>query len=265
MIDLDDELTQEYLEVCRDHLASMEADLLALEKGGPAIDRSVVQRVLEPLEWIQQKAAPLGLGKMAGLARRMEDVLVRVLSGQLAPKPERVRVLLRALDRLKELAQDPEGTRHEESREITDGLRRLRLRGAGRGGLRTLLVEDDFTSRLVLQTFFSRYGECHIAVNGKEAVAAVAASLEHGPPYDLISMDIMMPEMDGREAVRQARALEQARGIHSTEGARIIMTTAVDDLKEVVRCFHELCDAYLVKPIDLDQLLGHMKRLQLVR
>ena len=42
--------------------------------------------------------------------------------------------------------------------------------------MRTLIVEDDFASRLLLQTFLSRYGECHIAVNGKEAVAAFRAA-----------------------------------------------------------------------------------------
>ena len=44
--------------------------------------------------------------------------------------------------------------------------------------MKTLIVEDDFTSRLFLQTFLSRYGECHIAVNGKEAVEAFRHS--HG-------------------------------------------------------------------------------------
>src|SRR5277367_4581089 len=72
----------------------------------------------------------------------------------------------------------------------------------GGGRPRVLLVEDDLASRLVLRTFLSRYGECHIAVNGKEAVEARRASLERGQRYDLICMDIMMPEMDGREAVR---------------------------------------------------------------
>jgi two-component system chemotaxis response regulator CheY len=74
----------------------------------------------------------------------------------------------------------------------------------------------------------------------------------------------MMPEMDGREAVRQVRALEEARGISSTCGAKIIMTTAVNDITEVSRCFRELCDSYLVKPIDLGDLVNLMRTYNLV-
>jgi two-component system chemotaxis response regulator CheY len=130
--------------------------------------------------------------------------------------------------------------------------------------LRALLVEDDFTGRLLLQTFLSRYGDCHVAVNGREAVEAFRTALEQGQPYDLICMDIMMPEMDGREAVRQVRAMEEAQGVLSTNGAKIIMTTAVNEVKDVIRCFQDLCDAYLVKPIDLAQLLAHMRSYKLV-
>src|ERR1022692_2902118 len=97
--------------------------------------------------------------------------------------------------------------------------------------MKTLVVEDDFTSRLVLQTFLSLYGECHVAVNGWEAVDAFRAALEGGQPYDLICMDIMMPEMDGRDAVKQVRALEEAHGVLSASAAKIIMTTAVEDIK----------------------------------
>jgi len=74
----------------------------------------------------------------------------------------------------------------------------------------------------------------------------------------------MMPEMDGREAVRQIRAMEEARGILSPHGSKIVMTTAVREIREVMRCFSDLCDAYLVKPIDLAQLVKIMKAHNLV-
>ena len=130
--------------------------------------------------------------------------------------------------------------------------------------MRTLIVEDDFTSRLLLQAFLSPYGECHIAVNGKEALTAFRAAQESGQKYDLICMDIMMPEMDGQTAVKEIRALEEAGGTLSTNGVKIIMTTALDDVKNVVESFMALCDAYLFKPIDQEQLLGHIKDLHLV-
>ena len=59
--------------------------------------------------------------------------------------------------------------------------------------MRTLIVEDDFTSRLLLQTILAKYGECHIAINGKEAVDAFRLSKQNRNSYDLICMDIMMP------------------------------------------------------------------------
>jgi two-component system, chemotaxis family, chemotaxis protein CheY len=130
--------------------------------------------------------------------------------------------------------------------------------------MKTLIVEDDFTSRLFLQTLLSRYGDCHIAVNGKEAVEAFQIATDNGSPYHLVCMDIMMPEMDGQEAVRQVRAIEEARGVLSPHGAKIVMTTAVNDMKEVFRSFQALCDAYLVKPIDTAELLSQLRSLRLV-
>ena len=130
--------------------------------------------------------------------------------------------------------------------------------------MRTLIVEDDFTSRLLMQTFLSRYGECDVAINGKEAVEAFRESQRAGTKYDLICMDIMMAEMDGQAAVREIRALEEAKGTLSTNGAKIIMVTALDDVKNVVKSFKLLCDAYLFKPVDTAQLLGHLKTLTLI-
>jgi two-component system chemotaxis response regulator CheY len=146
-----------------------------------------------------------------------------------------------------------------------EGVTTLNRADRSSGPLRILLAEDDLTCRLLLQTILCRYGECHVAVNGMEAVEAFHVAMEQGQTYDLVCMDILMPEMNGREAVRRIRAMEEACGTLSTSGAKVIMTTTVEDVKEVILCFHELCDAYLMKPIDMTELIDLMKRDQLIQ
>ncbi|MGD0907598.1 MAG: response regulator [Candidatus Acidiferrales bacterium] len=130
--------------------------------------------------------------------------------------------------------------------------------------MRTLIVEDDFTSRLLLQTILAKYGECHIAINGKEAVDAFRLSKQNRNSYDLICMDIMMPEMDGQTALREIRNVEESEGTLSTSGVKVIMVTALDEVKDVVASFKSLCDAYLFKPVDSGKLHQQLKMLSLI-
>ena len=272
MIAIDDERVQNYSAECGKHLAIMEESLLSLELGGTGLDEALVNRLLGAAHSVKTGAGLCGLTEVAELAQGTERVLAQIRIDRLAPTPQRVTVLLRAIDTLRALIGDPGASDEVDISAIMEELGRVSKGGGasaapGRGAdwrLRVLLAEDDFTSRLLLQTFLSRYGDCHIAVNGREAVEAFRAALEQGKSYDLICMDIMMPELGGREAVRQIRALEDSRGILSTNGAKIIMTTAVNELKEVANCFHDLCDAYLVKPIDLAYLLVQIKSYDLV-
>jgi two-component system chemotaxis response regulator CheY len=134
----------------------------------------------------------------------------------------------------------------------------------GRAAMYTLIVEDDFTSPLLLQTFLSRFGECHVAVNGKEAVEAFHLAKQNGRPYDLICMDIMMPEKDGKAALSEIRALEEAGGTLSSSGVKVIMITALDDVKNVVGSFRALCDAYVFKSVYTAKLLGQLNAFALV-
>lgn len=130
--------------------------------------------------------------------------------------------------------------------------------------MKILLVEDDFTSRLLLQKMLEPHGECHIAVNGREAVCAFGQALDDGSPYELVCLDIMMPELDGQAALREMRAMEEAKGIFSTDGVKIVMTTALADIKNMATAFNKLCDGYLIKPLKVTSINQMLKEQGLV-
>ena len=124
--------------------------------------------------------------------------------------------------------------------------------------MRSLIVEDDFASRMVLMRLLLPYGETDVAVNGREAVVAFTAAFHGGAPYDLVCLDIMLPEMDGRSVLREIRAIESAAPAVGGRRARVIMTTALSDRENVVSAA-PLCDAYLVKPVAKARLIGWLK------
>ena len=131
--------------------------------------------------------------------------------------------------------------------------------------MKTLIVEDDLTSRLLLQEYLKIYGAIQVAANGKEAVEAVRLALEANEPYDLICLDVMMPEMDGHTALKQIRVLED-ESIWPTYRAKIVMTTALlGDMKNTAAAFSSLCDAYLAKPVDKTKLLETLRQLTLMK
>jgi two-component system chemotaxis response regulator CheY len=125
--------------------------------------------------------------------------------------------------------------------------------------MKCLIVEDDPVSRLMLQRVLSRFGESRDVSDGSQALAAFQSALADEAPYDLICLDIMMPGIDGHEVLREIRKLEDERGIDIGDGARIIMTTALDDKGNVLGAFGASCDAYLIKPIDTTKLVQHLK------
>ena len=120
--------------------------------------------------------------------------------------------------------------------------------------MKFLVVEDEFTTRLILQKILAEHGEVHLAANGREAVEAVKQACENEELYDLITLDVVMPEMDGQSALKEIRDLESQYSISHANRARVIMTTAMNDGKNIMAAFKEQCDGYLVKPIDRTKL-----------
>lgn len=130
--------------------------------------------------------------------------------------------------------------------------------------MKTLIAEDDITSRLLMQKMLAPYGPYHLAEDGSKAVEYMRVALKMNKPYDLICLDIMMPRMDGHTALKEIRLLEETCGIFPPVRAKIIMTSALADRANITSALMHQCDHYLVKPIEKAKLLDGLHRLGLI-
>ena len=127
--------------------------------------------------------------------------------------------------------------------------------------MRSLVVEDNFICRKTLSLLLRQYGECDIATDGLEALEAVRIALDEDIIYDLICLDIQMPNLDGHACLKGIRDQEQQAGILLGYGSKVIMTTAQNDKVNVMAAFRENADGYLVKPVTRKPLVEIMDKL----
>jgi two-component system, chemotaxis family, chemotaxis protein CheY len=114
--------------------------------------------------------------------------------------------------------------------------------------MKALVVDDDATCRLVLEGLLSESSDVDVCADGPEAVEAARAALLAGRPYDLICIDILMPTMNGLEALQLIRREEEA--CERPWASKVIVITGSEDTSDIQKAFGRLCDAYLVKPIE---------------
>ena len=127
--------------------------------------------------------------------------------------------------------------------------------------MRVLLVEDDPTTAQMMKFMLRNYVEFAHAQNGQEGYDQFCDALENQKPFDLVLLDIMMPMVDGQEMLEAIRDYEEDAGIVRSEGTKVIMTTCVDDNKEI---FHSLSHGvmdYMTKPIEREKLMGILEQI----
>ena len=102
-VDMDDELIKEFVNESREHLTTIEADLLAIEEGGEEIDVELVNKVFRAAHSIKGASGFFGLIKVKELAHKAETILDMVRSKKMIPNAEITNLLLAAFDQLREM------------------------------------------------------------------------------------------------------------------------------------------------------------------
>jgi CheY-like chemotaxis protein len=119
-------------------------------------------------------------------------------------------------------------------------------------GLLILVAEDNEINALLMRSLLTRLGHhAVITTNGEEALESWLAAKSAGAPYDLVLMDIQMPQLDGVETTKRIRSREAGQPGRRTPILALTANTLVEDR---YACFEAGMDGFLIKPLDREKL-----------
>ena len=96
----------------------------------------------------------------------------------------------------------------------------------------------------------SHWGVCDMATNGRQAVALFTQAFNEGSPYDVIAIDIEIPDGNGIDILKELHNMEDAMGLDGWHSKKIIIT-AQGNIENLQKAAKNNCDAFLVKPVKL--------------
>ncbi len=136
--------------------------------------------------------------------------------------------------------------------------------------LKTLIIDDQPTSIAILEGMLADHCDCFVATNGQKGIEFFEHALKSGQPFDVVLLDIVMPELDGIETLKRLRKIElSGRSLQlfgKQDGlTRIIMQTCSEDPQDFLASYMEgRCNGYINKPYSRDEILekvlGEMPR-----
>ncbi|MBU1168171.1 MAG: HDOD domain-containing protein [Proteobacteria bacterium] len=121
--------------------------------------------------------------------------------------------------------------------------------------MKILIVDDDFVSRSKMKTILQSMGACTDDEHAASALRTFEQALDTGQPFNLITLDIHMPGMDGTEMLFKIRELEKKRHIPEPNRVKVFMVTSQSDKGSLITCLQAGCNGFIVKPFTQKTLL----------
>jgi len=127
-----------------------------------------------------------------------------------------------------------------------------------------LVVDDDELGREIIAQYLQSVPFVDTATDGQDAVGKFQAALTAGDPYELILLDIVMPDMDGIAAGKEIRKLEKELTLPADKQVKIVMLTALNTPQDVMQSMLSVqSSAYLVKPVEPEKVRKTISQLGL--
>lgn len=127
--------------------------------------------------------------------------------------------------------------------------------------MKTLIVEDEAVSCKILETILEDYCDVEIAVDADSAFEKFIEAHENEEPFNLLCLDVNMPNASGIDLLNEVRAFEESNGIVASDGVSVFMVTGDSDPQKIYASTSKGCTAYFTKPIDRVKFLEEFKKL----
>ncbi len=127
--------------------------------------------------------------------------------------------------------------------------------------MKIMIVDDEPVSRKIMARTLGPIGKCTITDSGKKAIVLFEKAVKKQKPFDLIILDISMPDISGIKVLNQIRTREKNLKIPKPERAKIIMVTASMRKSVIQKCIRLGCSSYIAKPYNRGQIFRELERL----
>ena len=127
--------------------------------------------------------------------------------------------------------------------------------------MKILVVDDEVVSRTKMKIIMNQFGACIAVDNGLTAINSFENAMKYKKPFDVVTLDISMPDMDGMEVLARLRQLEVGAGITKEDQSTILMVTGDSDQSTVVESIELGCNGYVSKPFKKEIIVEQLIKL----
>lgn len=130
--------------------------------------------------------------------------------------------------------------------------------------MKTLIVDDVQIGGRVLATILAKYGQADACMSVREAVAQFQKAWKAKEPYDLVCLDISMPDIDGLKGLKILRLMEDKVDISEAQRAVIVMVSCNSNAQLMTACHDAGSNDYIVKPYTKNSIINNLRDLGLL-
>lgn len=247
-----EEIWSAYIDTVVPLLSELEVASMALESGAnPQEDKASIRRILHS---IKGDSGMAGLMDFYHLCHETETAFEEIQDDKQAAD-----IILKVKDWIYDAIQ------HIVNGETVEKTNDRQDTQTQETKLKALVIEDDEVCRERLKMLLGEHFHCTFGEDGLKGFELYKRSLVEQEPFDLVTLDINMPRMNGHETLEAIRRLESRYNIEGLGGVKVIMITSEDGNNHIFSSFRQGCEAYVVKSDMGDKLLDQLAKLGLLK